>query len=125
MQRRVSAIVAIACLAFATSARAELAYFASGQALSIRGHRTDGNLLVLSLRGGGEMTCEPSLVTRFGPDEVAYPEDEPPAPAAARPLQSTDATPYGAIIDRVASEQGVDAKLVRALITVESAYQPR
>jgi soluble lytic murein transglycosylase-like protein len=126
MQRRVSAAVAIACLSFAASARAELAYFASGQALSIRGHRTDGNLLVLSLRGGGEMTCEPSLVARFGPDEVAYPEDEPPAPVAARQQPaSEDLTPYSAIIDRVASEQGVDPKLVRALIKVESAYQPR
>jgi soluble lytic murein transglycosylase-like protein len=124
MQRRVSAAVAIVSLSFATSARAELAYFASGRTLSVRGHRTEGDLLVLSLRGGGEMTCEPSFVARFGPDEVAYPEDEPPSPIVAR-QQPPEPTPYGDIIDRVSSEQGVDAKLVRALIKVESAYQPR
>jgi len=33
--------------------------------------------------------------------------------------------PYGEIIDKVAAEQGVNAKLVRALVQVESAYQPR
>src|SRR4029077_19857559 len=78
----------------------------------------------LKLRRGGEVTCEPSLVARFGPDEVAYPEDEPPAPIVRRP-NAGDPTPYDAIIDRFATEQGVDAKLVRALIKVESAYQPR
>jgi soluble lytic murein transglycosylase-like protein len=31
--------------------------------------------------------------------------------------------PYSEIIDKVAGEQGVDAKLVRALIQVESAYR--
>ncbi len=33
--------------------------------------------------------------------------------------------PYGDIIDTVAAEQGVDARLVRAVIQVESAYQAR
>ena len=32
--------------------------------------------------------------------------------------------PYGEIIDKVSAEHGVDPKLVRALIRVESAYQP-
>jgi soluble lytic murein transglycosylase-like protein len=32
---------------------------------------------------------------------------------------------YGAVIDRFAKEQGVDPKLVRAVIRVESAYQQR
>ena len=124
MKARVCVAAAIVSLCGAGSARAELAYFASGQALSVRSHHMDGNLLVLALRGGGEMTCEPSLVARFGPDEVPYPEDEPPAPIAT-PVAAQEPTPYGDIIDRVATEQGVDAKLVRALIKVESAYQPR
>jgi len=85
----------------------------------------DGNLLVLALRGGGEMTCEPSLIAKFAPDEVPYPEDEPSPPAPSRTAAQDAATPFGDIIDRVATEQGVDAKLVRALIKVESAYQPR
>ncbi len=124
MKTRVLLAAAIVSLSCAGSARAELAYFASGQPLSVRSHHMDGNLLVLALRGGGEMTCEPSLVARFGPDEVPYPEDEPPAPVLIAQAQEPS-TPFGDIIDRVATEQGVDAKLVRALIKVESAYQPR
>src|SRR4029450_688587 len=33
--------------------------------------------------------------------------------------------PYSAIIDKVSAEQGVSAKLVRAVIEVEAAYQER
>jgi len=33
--------------------------------------------------------------------------------------------PYREIIDRIAGEQGVPARLVKAVIQVESAYQPR
>ncbi len=117
-------LVTIAFLIGAPAAHAELVYFASGRTMSIKGHRTEGGALVLSLRGGGEMTCEPSLVARFAPDEVPYPEDLPPAPAAAA-VPDALAVPYGDIIDKVSKEQGVDAKLVRALIRVESAYQPR
>ena len=124
MKVRVAMVGVIVSLCCAGTARAELAYFASGQMLSVRGHHMDGDLLVLALRGGGEMTCEPRLIAKFGPDEVPYPEDEPP-PVPARAQWQAAATPYGDIIDRVATEQGVDAKLVRALIKVESAYQPR
>ena len=45
--------------------------------------------------------------------------------AAPRPRRGRDAdVPYGDIIDTVAAEQGVSARLVRAVIRAESAYQP-
>jgi soluble lytic murein transglycosylase-like protein len=40
-------------------------------------------------------------------------------------LSDLPLVPYGAIIDKVAKEQNVDAKLVRAVIQVESAYNER
>ena len=46
------------------------------------------------------------------------------AAAAAVPLAGT-VVPYGEIIDRVSAEHHVDARLVRAMITVESGYQER
>jgi len=93
--------------------------------MSVKGHRAEGDSLVLTLRGGGEIVCDASTVARIAPDEVPYPEPEAPQPAPA-PIQA-DATlvPFGEIIDRVAAEQGVNARLVRALVQVESAYQPR
>ncbi len=104
---------------------AELVFFASGRTLSIKGHRADGDSLVLTMRGGGEIVCEAAVIARFAPDEVPYPEPDVEAPPPARPTEAASAAPYGAIIDRVAAEQDVPVKLVRAVIQVESAYQER
>ncbi len=91
--------------------------------MSIKGHRLDGDALVLSLRSGGEIMCDPGLIVRFAPDEVPYPEPEVAAPA---PLDAVvEAVPYSEIIDRVAAEQGVPARLVRAVIKVESDFKER
>lgn len=123
-------VLAFASLAaaalYATPARAELVFFSSGRSLSITAHRTDGDSLVLTLRTGGEMVCEPAVVARFGPDEVPYPEPETSAPALPlAPIAAVPVAPYGAVIDRVSAERGVDARLVRAVIQVESAFQER
>ena len=116
------AVVALAFLA--SPASAELVFFNTGRTLSVKSHRVEGDSLVLVLRSGGEVTCESSIVDRFAPDEVPYPEPElEAAPAAAQPLATVG--PYGDIIDRVAAEQNVPVKLVRAVIQVESAYNVR
>jgi soluble lytic murein transglycosylase-like protein len=117
------AALGVICLAAAVPARAELAFFAGGTALSIKGHHLDGESLVLSLRSGGEIVCDPGLIVRFAPDEVPYPE---PDAIAAVPLPSRrEVVPYGEIIDSVSAAHGVPANLVRAVIRVESDYQER
>jgi soluble lytic murein transglycosylase-like protein len=115
------AFVTVVCTP--VQASAELAYFANGHTISVKSHRVDSNMLVLSLRSGGEMTVDPSIVVRFAPDEVPYPEPAPPAPPVVAAPAPT--VPYGDIIDKYSREQGVDAKIVRAMIQVESAYQQR
>jgi hypothetical protein len=120
----------IGVLAAATPASAELVYFATGRTLSVKSHRVEGTSLVLTLRSGAEVVCEASLITRIAPDEVPYPEPEP------GPVEDTDqpdaailplpgAVPYREIIERVSAEEGVDPRLIHAVISVESAYQPR
>src|SRR5262249_43498467 len=100
-----------------------------GRTISIKEHTvdpTDDGKLVLTLRSGGDIVCDPSIIDRIVPDEVPYPEPEAEAPAivAAAP-GPTAPVKYGEIIDRVAAEQNVSAKLVRAVIQVESAYHER
>lgn len=121
------ALVSFAAAAlYAVPARAELVFFSSGRSLSIKAHRLEGDSLVLTLRAGGEMVCEPAVVVRFSPDEVPYPELEAAVPVVAlAPIPGVPLAPYGAIIDRFSAEQGVDARLVRAVIQVESAFQER
>jgi soluble lytic murein transglycosylase-like protein len=113
----------------ASTAHAELAFFASGRSLSVKAHRVDGDSLVLTLRTGGEVICDPSTIVRFAPDEVPFPEPEPVRANAATAAPSGDGTQadprYAEMIDRMSAAHGVDARLVRAVIQVESAYERR
>src|SRR5207302_423423 len=104
-----------------TPAYAELVFFANGQSMSVKAHRIEGDSLVLTMRAGGEIVCDPAVVTRIAPDEVPYPEPEEidramhvQTDVQAKPGAPSDATPaqYGAIIDTVAAKEGVDPRLV-------------
>jgi soluble lytic murein transglycosylase-like protein len=119
--------VLLGLLAVAAPVHAELVFFSTGRSLSVKSYRIDGDSLVLTLRGGGEIVCERSGIARIEPDEVPYPEPEAAAPSAETasiPSPAADGVPYGDIIDRVAAEQGVSARLVHAVIKVESGYRP-
>jgi soluble lytic murein transglycosylase-like protein len=116
--RLVLPLVAVVCLN-AVPARAELLFFTSGRTMSVKNHRLDAGRVIVQLRGGGEVTFDASLIKSIEPDEVPYPE---PAPEVTPDPIPVLAVPYGEIIDQVAAQHGVDARLVRALIQVESAY---
>lgn len=119
-------LLALAFLAAARPASAELIFFAADRSMSVNAHRFDGDSVIVSLRGGGEMTFARALITRIAPDEVPY--DEPAEVADAAPISAVPAqlsTAYDPLIEQASIEQGIDARLVRAVIQVESAYQPR
>lgn len=112
------------CLAIPGTSSAELVFLTSGRTLSVKAHRLDGESIVLMLRSGGEIVCSQDLVSRIAPDEVPYPDPDAPADASVRAAADM-LVPYTDIIDSVAAANGVDARLVKALIQVESAYQAR
>ncbi len=125
---RLPAIALLGCLGMAAPARAELVFFNTGRAMSVKSHRVDGDSFVITLRSGGEAVFDRSLVARIEPDEVPYPEpEEGPKPDAGDSSGNRllPAQPYTEIIDQLSAAHGVDAKLVKALIQVESAYKPR
>ena len=119
--------LAVIGLAWGTPAQAELVFFPSGRVLSVRAVRSDGDMLVLKLRGGGEITCDRDLIVKVEPDEIEYPEDVLAALPAAKSLIQPPAIPerYRELITATAARHGVDARLVHALIQVESAYHAR
>lgn len=128
----VAASALLVCLlANVRPASAEIVFFANGRTMSVRSHRIDGDSLVLSLRSGGEMVVESALVSEIGPDEVPYPEPAEetiaavPPPAVLPSVTPVVSAVFDPLIRKAAAEHGVDASLVRAVIQVESAYQPR
>jgi soluble lytic murein transglycosylase-like protein len=114
----------------------------SGRVISASSVVLTADTATIRLRGGGEVTCDRSLVVRVDPDETPWLEPqreatsvdgtatgtEPgaattPAPAPARVVVIPAA--YRGIIARLADTHGVDARLIHAVISVESAYRPR
>jgi hypothetical protein len=117
---------------FAAPASAEIVFLTSGRTLSVKDHRLDGESIVLTLRGGGEVTCDKSIVEKIVPDEVPHPEpvvEQAPVPKAGLSVEDAQSllnvTPYGEIISAMSEAHGVNPLLVRALIQVESNYKPR
>jgi soluble lytic murein transglycosylase-like protein len=117
----------------ASVASAEIVFMTSGGVLSVKGHKTEGESVILTLRSGGEVTCDKSLIEKIVPDEVPHPE--PAAVLAAAPQEAAkipvpERTPllkdsvYGDLIASAAEAHGVNPILVQALVQVESNYKP-
>jgi soluble lytic murein transglycosylase-like protein len=126
MRRRLILCAPLVFLTAAAPASAELVFFQSGRAMSVRAIRSENNEIVLQLRGGGDVHCEQSLIVRVEPDEVEYPEE------AIETVRFTGESEVPAIpetfrelVMATAARHGVDARVVSALIQVESGYHSR
>src|SRR5258705_1273597 len=110
----------------AAPARAELVFFQSGRAMSVRAIRSEGDELVLQLRSGGDIRCDKSLIVSVQPDEVEYPDEILAAPSSQIVLEPA-AIPgqYSDLIRTASARHGVDARVVNAVIHVGSAYHSR
>ncbi len=139
-------LVTAVSLAAAADARADLVFLSGGRSLSVKNVHMDGSQVTLTLRAGGEIVFDRNLIERVEPDEVPYPDPptastqtpglpgSPTPPLASRDLtlaMLADAPPpsipreYDAVITQLSKRYGVDSRLVHAVVTVESAYQPR
>jgi hypothetical protein len=131
----------VAGLAAAAPAGADLVVLSSGRVISAASVVLTTETATIRLRGGGEVTCDRSLVVRVDPDETPWVDPAAPAAEGGPALAEASAGPaapivtparevvipaaYRAIITRLADTHGVDARLIHAVISVESAYRPR
>ncbi len=133
-----TAVVTLALLTAAVPASAEIVFLKSGRTLSVKSHKVDGERITLTLRGGGEVTCDKTVIDKIEADEVPYIDppvekvekveqikETPVAGLVEQDRPVLDGTPYAEIIAAAAEAHGVDPMLVRALIQVESGYRPR
>jgi soluble lytic murein transglycosylase-like protein len=118
----------------ASAANAEIVFLTSGRTVSVKSHVTAGDTMVLTLRSGGEVTLDKSLIDRIEADEVPHPEPvaaqnaDQALPLAQSPAEGSSLlreTAYAGLILAAAEAHGVDPVLVQALIQVESNYKPR
>jgi soluble lytic murein transglycosylase-like protein len=121
-------LLALMFLAAARQASAELLFFAGDRTMSVKSHRFEGDQIIVSLRGSGEMSFDRSLILRIAPDEVSHDEPSEAAAASAAPQfagRLIENTKYEPLIQRASATHGVDPRLVKAVIQTESGYQPR
>lgn len=137
MTRLVVLVLGAACWVLGAGAlspvSAEIVHLTSGRTMNVAGHRFDGDMAILALRSGGEMSMPRALVARIAPDEVPWVPPVPPStgavpvpPVAAEPVRHVLAPAHvEALIAKAAEVHDVDPNLVRAVIHVESAYKPK
>jgi hypothetical protein len=129
-----SALLPVATLALlitAVPASAEIIFLTSGRTLSVKSHAIEGESVILTLRSGGQVTCDKNLIEKIEADEVPYLDPDAPKPSDVpaaldqgdRP--ALDGTPYAELIAAASQAHGVDPMLVKALIQVESGYRPK
>ena len=123
-------LFALIALAIATPASAELIFFSEQRSMSVASHRFEGDRIIVSLRGGGEMSFDRALISKIAPDEVPYHRrrhrrNEGSRCASCGQPRLAGTTAYDPIIESAATKHDVDARIVKAVIQVESAFQPR
>lgn len=122
-----------AVLVAAAPASAEIVHLRSGRTMNVAGHRFDGDMAILALRSGGEMSMPRDLIAKISDDEVPWvPQVPRSAGSVLVPRVEPETLPrvlasahVEALIAKAAEAHDVDPNLVRAVIEVESAYKAR
>lgn len=117
MRRRLGLVWLAAALA-APAARAELAVLENGATFKVVAWRIDGDRVAMRLADGGEVATLRSLVRGFVPDEVLGELEQ-----AAQAARAGGGDP-GRLLRDAAARYGLDPALVRAVVQVESNFQP-
>jgi len=99
-------------------ARAEIAVLANGQTLKVSEHRFEGEVVLLTLVGGGVVGTAAAQLRGVVPDEI---ED------VMREVQASlgdDREALVALARAIAADHGLAPELVLAVVTVESGFRP-
>ncbi len=115
-------------LGSAGSARADIVRMNNGREISVDSCRFEGDNVILVFRGGGEVKAPKDMVAEVLPDEVPHAmafalEARAAAAAPAGPKLSSDA--LREMVDRVAAKVGLNLRLARAVVQVESNFDVR
>jgi soluble lytic murein transglycosylase-like protein len=109
-------LAVLGLLALPVAASADIALLSTGSTMKVTSQRTEGDLVVLVLKGGGEVGVPAAMVRGIVPDEVL---DEIRPAAAAGDLD------FERLVAEAARRHGLEPALVMAVVGVESGFQPQ
>jgi hypothetical protein len=104
---------AVLLLGLSSRAQADIALLASGTTLKVTAQRRDGAMVILSLKGGGEVGVAATELRGVVPDEVL---EEVVPTAGGKDL--------AAMAIAAARRHSLDPDLVQAVVAVESGFRP-
>ena len=110
-------LIALGLLALPVAASADIALLSTGSTMKVTARRVEGDLVVLVLKGGGEVGVPAAMVRGVVPDEVL--EEIPPADAA------NGIADFERLVADAARRHDLDPALVMAVIGIESGFQPQ
>jgi len=115
-------------LGSAGPASADIVRMNNGREISVDSVRFEGDNVILVFRGGGEVKAPKDIVAEVLPDEVPHAmafalEALAISASAAGPRLSVDA--LREMVDRVATRVGLNLRLARAVVQVESNFDVR
>jgi len=113
MKRALVVPAAVVLLGLGSWAQADIALLASGTTLKVTAQRREGSMVVLSLKGGGEVGVPATELRGVVPDEVL---DEVIPAAGGKEL--------AAMVIAAARRHSLDPDLVQAVVAVESGFRP-
>jgi transglycosylase-like protein with SLT domain len=114
MKRALVVPAAVVLLGLGCWARADIALLSSGTTLKVTAQRREGAMVVLSLKGGGEVGVAATELRGVVPDEVV--DEVVPAAAGGEEL--------AAMATAAARRHSLDPDLVQAVVAVESGFRP-
>ena len=115
-------------LAAPSPASADLVKLANGRVLSVEACRFEGDSVIFEFPGGGEVRAPKDLVAEILPDEVPHAKAfalEALASSVSAAGPRMDDSAIRELVDRVAARIGVNLRLARAVVEVESNYDAR
>src|SRR2546425_13211233 len=100
-----------ALLLFPATAGADIALLSTGATMKVSAQRVEGDMVVLVLKGGGEVGVPATMLRGIVPDEVIE-------EMANGPVD------FERLVAEAAQRHGLDPALVRAVVGVESGFPP-
>jgi soluble lytic murein transglycosylase-like protein len=104
-------LCALLSSASAIPAHAEIAVLTNGLTFKTTSHRLEDSVLILVLKGGGEVGLPPTAVRGFVPDEIVE-------------EVATTGGDIRTLAIQAAERHGLDPDLVLAVVAVESSFRP-
>jgi soluble lytic murein transglycosylase-like protein len=125
--RRVGLAGVIAATLLSAPASAEILIFTNGRTLAVNAARFDGESVVLSMPGGGEIRVAREIVRELVLDDASTAKDRAfraLAESPSAPQQRLDRSAIRRLVDQVAARVGLDRRLAHAVVHTESNYRP-